>query len=67
MSWPWPKAMVETLAWDEARAIWRATLRGRDGRTEVVEANAVVTAVARGDLEQTMELEDGGQGPRRGG
>ncbi|MDB4963350.1 MAG: dhkJ [Myxococcales bacterium] len=26
----------------------------------------VVTAVARGDLEQTMELEDGGRGPRRG-
>ena len=26
----------------------------------------VVTAVARGDLEQTMDLEDGGRGPRRG-
>ncbi|MEJ7600254.1 MAG: HAMP domain-containing protein [Kofleriaceae bacterium] len=26
----------------------------------------VVTAVARGDLEQTMEVEDGGHGPRRG-
>ena len=26
----------------------------------------VVTAVARGDLEQTMELEDGDHGPRRG-
>ena len=26
----------------------------------------VVTAVARGDLEQTMEVEDGGDGPRRG-
>ncbi|HWO23998.1 MAG TPA: HAMP domain-containing protein [Kofleriaceae bacterium] len=26
----------------------------------------VVTAVARGDLEQTMEIEDGGTGPRRG-
>ncbi len=26
----------------------------------------VVTAVARGDLEQTMEIEDGGHGPRRG-
>ncbi len=26
----------------------------------------VVTAVARGDLEQTMEVEEGGHGPRRG-
>ncbi len=26
----------------------------------------VVTAVARGDLEQTMEVDDGGHGPRRG-
>ncbi|MDX2092642.1 MAG: HAMP domain-containing protein [Kofleriaceae bacterium] len=26
----------------------------------------VVTAVARGDLEQTMDLEEGGDGPRRG-
>jgi HAMP domain-containing protein/CheY-like chemotaxis protein len=26
----------------------------------------VVSAVARGDLEQTMELDEGGQGPRRG-
>jgi HAMP domain-containing protein/CheY-like chemotaxis protein len=26
----------------------------------------VITAVARGDLEQTMEIEEGGHGPRRG-
>jgi HAMP domain-containing protein/CheY-like chemotaxis protein len=26
----------------------------------------VITAVARGDLEQTMEVDDGGSGPRRG-
>jgi len=38
---------VETVAWDDARSVWRATLVGPDGKTEVVEANAVVTAVGQ--------------------
>ncbi|WP_293677087.1 NAD(P)-binding domain-containing protein [uncultured Phenylobacterium sp.] len=41
------ETMVETLAWDDARSVWRATLKSRDGRSEVVEANAVVTAVGQ--------------------
>jgi 4-hydroxyacetophenone monooxygenase len=41
------ETLVETLAWDEARGVWRATLKGKDGKTEVVEANAVVTAVGQ--------------------
>ena len=39
--------MVEELAWDEARAVWRATLQGPDGKTETLEANVVVTAVGQ--------------------
>jgi len=41
------ETMVETVAWDEDRAVWRATLKRKDGRTEVVEANVVVTAVGQ--------------------
>jgi 4-hydroxyacetophenone monooxygenase len=37
---------VESVAWDEGRGVWRATLT-RDGRSEVVEANAVVSAVGQ--------------------
>jgi 4-hydroxyacetophenone monooxygenase len=38
--------MVEA-AFDEARAMWRARLRGKDGREEFIEANAVITAVGQ--------------------
>jgi 4-hydroxyacetophenone monooxygenase len=41
------ETLVETLAWDEGRAVWRATLKGKDGKAEVVEANVVVTAVGQ--------------------
>ncbi|WP_397421815.1 flavin-containing monooxygenase [Phenylobacterium sp.] len=38
---------VDTLAWDEARAVWRAVLTTSTGATEVIEANVVVTAVGQ--------------------
>lgn len=38
---------VEGAEWDEAGAVWRVRLRGRDGREETVEANAVITAVGQ--------------------
>ena len=38
---------VDTLAWDEARAVWRALLTTSTGATEVIEANVVVTAVGQ--------------------
>ncbi len=38
---------VESLTWDEARSVWRVELVGKDGKTETVEANAVVTAVGQ--------------------
>jgi 4-hydroxyacetophenone monooxygenase len=41
------ETFVESLAWDEGRAVWRATLRGPGGKTEIIEANAVVTAVGQ--------------------
>jgi 4-hydroxyacetophenone monooxygenase len=41
------ETFVESLAWDEGRAVWRATLKGPGGKIEVVEANAVVTAVGQ--------------------
>jgi 4-hydroxyacetophenone monooxygenase len=38
---------VESLTWDEARSVWRIELRGKDGRAETVESNAVITAVGQ--------------------
>jgi 4-hydroxyacetophenone monooxygenase len=38
---------VESLTWDEARAVWRVELKAKDGRRETVEANAVITAVGQ--------------------
>ena len=38
---------VERLAWDEARSVWRVELKGKDGKTDSVEANAVITAVGQ--------------------
>lgn len=38
---------VESLTWDEGRALWRVELKGKDGKRETLEANAVVTAVGQ--------------------
>ncbi len=38
---------VLEMTWDEAKGLWRVRLRDKDGREEVVEANAVVTAVGQ--------------------
>ena len=38
---------VESLTWDEARSVWRVELKGKDGASETVEANVVVTAVGQ--------------------
>jgi 4-hydroxyacetophenone monooxygenase len=38
---------VETAAWDESKGLWRVTLIGPGGKTEVVEANAVISAVGQ--------------------
>jgi len=37
---------VESVVWDEARAVWRCTLK-KDGKIEVIEANAVVSCVGQ--------------------
>jgi 4-hydroxyacetophenone monooxygenase len=41
------ETLVEACDWDEARDLWRVTLRRKDGTTEVVEANAVISAVGQ--------------------
>lgn len=41
------ETLVESVAWDESRGLWRAALKGRDGKTDVVEATAVVAAVGQ--------------------
>ena len=38
---------VESLVWDEGKGVWRVTLRNKAGEADVVEANAVVTAVGQ--------------------
>jgi len=38
---------VETLDWDEPRALWKVTVRDGKGARRVIEANAVVTAVGQ--------------------
>src|SRR5262249_32790420 len=38
--------MVEA-SYDEGRAIWRAKTKSADGREEIVEANAIITAVGQ--------------------
>lgn len=48
---------VESLAWDEGRALWRIELRGKDGRRETVEARAVVTAVGQLNRPKMPEIE----------
>ncbi|MDB5418545.1 MAG: 4-hydroxyacetophenone monooxygenase [Phenylobacterium sp.] len=41
------ETLVEACVWDEAKDLWRVTLKGKDGGREVVEANAVVSAVGQ--------------------
>jgi 4-hydroxyacetophenone monooxygenase len=48
---------VDSLTWDEARAVWRAELTGKDGRRETVEANVVVTAVGQLNRPRLPEIE----------
>jgi 4-hydroxyacetophenone monooxygenase len=38
---------VESLTWEEGRSVWRVEVRAKDGATETIEANAVVTAVGQ--------------------
>jgi 4-hydroxyacetophenone monooxygenase len=41
------ETLVETCVWDDAKDVWRVTLKGPNGRSEVVEASAVVSAVGQ--------------------
>jgi 4-hydroxyacetophenone monooxygenase len=41
------ETLVESCDWDERRDLWRVALRTKDGRREVVEANAVISAVGQ--------------------
>ncbi|WP_293905101.1 NAD(P)-binding domain-containing protein [Phenylobacterium sp.] len=51
------ETMVETLAWDDADSVWRATLKGNDGKAEIVEANVVVTAVGQLNCPRLPDIE----------
>jgi len=55
---------VESLAWDEDRAVWRVALKG-NGRAETVEANAVITAVGQLNKPRMPQIEGVGtfEGP----
>ena len=59
------ETMVESLTWDEGRAVWRGVLKGKDGKTETIEANVVVTAVGQLNRPRFPEIEGLGsfQGP----
>jgi len=59
------ETLAETVVWDEGRAVWRATLKGPDGKTEVVEANAVITAVGQLNRPRMPDIEGVGsfEGP----
>jgi 4-hydroxyacetophenone monooxygenase len=48
---------VEQAVWDEARQVWRATLTTKDGKTEVIEANAVISAVGQLNRPQFPDIE----------
>jgi 4-hydroxyacetophenone monooxygenase len=56
---------VESLAWDEVRSVWRVELRDKDGKTEAVEANAVITAVGQLNKPRIPQIEGVGtfEGP----
>jgi len=51
------ETMVETLTRDDDRGVWRAALKGRDGKTEIIEATAVVTAVGQLNRPRFPEIE----------
>ena len=59
------ETVVESLAWDEARSVWRVELRGKDGRAETVEANVVITAVGQLNKPRIPQIEGVGtfEGP----
>jgi len=38
---------VSEAVWDDARALWKVALRRKDGTTETLEANAVISAVGQ--------------------
>lgn len=48
---------VESLTWDEAKAVWRCELVHNDGRRETLEANAVVTAVGQLNVPRMPDIE----------
>lgn len=56
---------VESLTWDEARSVWRVELKAKDGKTETVEANAVITAVGQLNKPRIPQIEGVGtfEGP----
>jgi 4-hydroxyacetophenone monooxygenase len=56
---------VESLTWDDARSVWRVELKGKDGKTETVEANAVITAVGQLNKPRIPQIEGVGtfEGP----
>jgi 4-hydroxyacetophenone monooxygenase len=56
---------VEAMTWDEARSVWRVELKRRDGASETVEVNAVVTAVGQLNKPRIPQIEGVGtfEGP----
>ena len=51
------ETMVETLTWDDARGVWRAALKRKDGEVDIIEATAVVTAVGQLNRPRFPEIE----------
>ena len=51
------ETLAQTVVWDESRAVWRATLKGKDGGVEVIEANAVITAVGQLNRPRMPDIE----------
>jgi 4-hydroxyacetophenone monooxygenase len=41
------ETQVEEAAWDEASSLWRVRIKGKDGKTETLEAKAVISAVGQ--------------------
>lgn len=41
------EATVESATWNEREGLWRVVVRDKDGRSETIEANAVVSAVGQ--------------------
>jgi 4-hydroxyacetophenone monooxygenase len=55
---------VEEARFDEARSVWKVRIKGKDGRTETLEAKAVITAV--GQLNQPRYPDIPGVGDFKG-